>query len=130
VRVVAVVLTLAALAASAAAQAREPAAGEATATSGLYGFVRRGPPRPVCRVGQLCRVPLPNATLVFSSDGAVVARTRTRRDGSYRLALAASWYTVRLSLKLIVGYGLRPSRVTVPQGRFARVDFFVDSRIR
>lgn len=129
VRVGAVILTAAVFAASAAAQVGEPGAGQATA-SGLYGFVRRGPTGPVCRVGQLCTIPVPNATLVFSRNGAQVARACTRRDGSYRIALAPGTYAVRVLMKLILGRGLRPSRVAVPEARFARVDFSIDTGIR
>jgi hypothetical protein len=129
VRIVVLVLTVVVLAASAAAQAWEPGAGEATA-SGLYGFVRRGPVTPVCRVGRPCTAPVPNATLNFFRNGALLARTRTQQDGSYRIALAPGSYTVRVLMKLILGSPVRPPRVTVPVARFMRVDFSIDTRIR
>jgi hypothetical protein len=100
-----------------------------TARSGLYGTVRRGPTMPVCRQGQPCDAPA-KVTLVFSRDGAEVARTRSSAKGSYRLALGPGLYSVRTTGATRIGRGLRPARVRVRPGRFDRIDFFIDTGIR
>jgi hypothetical protein len=101
----------------------------ATATSGLYGIVKRGPIRPVCQVEVACDAPAVGVVLMFSRRGTTVARVRTRAGGRYRVGLARGTYTVRTNQRPF-GVVPTPSRATVPRGRFARVDFFVDTGIR
>jgi hypothetical protein len=100
-----------------------------TTRSGLYGVVKRGPTAPVCRVGEPCDAPAPNVTLLFLRSGRVVARTRTDELGRYRITLRPATYAVRTTQKLF-GRIPKPPRVTVPSGRYARVNFFIDTGIR
>ena len=107
-------------------------AGGATAaeSSGLRGVVMRGPVTPVCMVGQPCDEPAANVRLVFLRNGKAVARVRTGRDGRYRLALAPGVYRVRTAVRPTIGRGIEPQTVRVPRGRYARVDFSIDTGIR
>jgi hypothetical protein len=97
-------------------------------TGGLHGTVVRGPIRPVCQVGVPCTA-LTRATLAFTRDG--VRRTvRSGTDGRYRIALPSGRYAVAVMPRLRIGRGIDPRVVTVPAGRFARVDFTIDTGIR
>ena len=97
--------------------------------SGLFGTVRRGPITPVCKVGVPCDEPAANVTLVFSRAGRVVARMRTKTDGTYRVTLAAGVYAVRTNRSAFERTP-RPSRATVVRFRYRRVNFNIDTGIR
>jgi hypothetical protein len=98
----------------------------ASVTSGLYGDVTRGPITPVCVAEQPCSAPAAGAVLAFSRSGQVIARTRVRADGSYRIALSPGMYSVRA----VSARPLDPSSAWVRQGRFRHVDFAIDTGIR
>jgi hypothetical protein len=94
--------------------------------SGLYGVVTRGPTTPVCRVDVPCSEPYGNSALVFSRLG-VTRRVTTDAKGSYRIGLAPG----RWSLRVQNGhFGWKPTAVTVPSGRYAKLNVFVDTGIR
>ncbi|MGB2874570.1 MAG: hypothetical protein WBB76_03760 [Gaiellaceae bacterium] len=92
--------------------------------TGLHGIVMRGPISPTCVAEKPCSAPASGVTLRFSRNGAVVARARTRANGSYRVSLAPGRYSVA------GGRDLQPARVKVLNGRFLRVDFSIDTGIR
>jgi hypothetical protein len=98
--------------------------------SGLHGTVVIDPARPVCVVGQPCSAPDRHEPLVFSRAGRRVAQATTDSNGNYRLSLAPGDYSVTAPRRLGVGRGLAPRRVTVPRGRYGRVNFTVDIGIR
>ena len=102
----------------------------ATTPSGLRGTVVCSPSRPVCVEDAPCTKPAAGLVLVFSRAGAVVARTTTRADGSYRVPLRPGAYTVRAPAAPRVGAGVKPRLVRVPKDRFARVDFVVDTGLQ
>jgi hypothetical protein len=107
------------------------ACGSATGSSvrtGLYGKVTKGPLTPVCMVGTPCNGPASDTTLVFSRDGAVIARTRTRDDGTYRIALRPGRYAVRTVPRMMSPP--EPGAASVPRTGFRHVNFFVDTGIR
>ena len=107
------------------------ACGAATGSSlrtGLYGTVTKGPLSPVCTDATPCSGPAADMLLVFSRNGSVVARTRTRDNGSYRVALRPGRYVVRAGPTRI--NAATPAGASVPQKGFRRVDFFVDTGIR
>jgi hypothetical protein len=87
-------------------------------------MVSRGPITPTCTIGQPCTAPARGLTLSFSKSGSVVARTKTGDDGSYRVELPAGTYFV------MGPQPLRPQHVMVSTGRFRRVDFSIDTKIR
>src|ERR1041385_5473734 len=75
-------------------------AGAAQATTprnGLYGVVSRGPITPVCVAEQPCSAPAPGRILQFWNGGRMGGHVVTKSDGSYRIALPAATYTVRLA---------------------------------
>jgi hypothetical protein len=119
-----VVLALAALLAALLA-----ADGSARITSGLYGTVREGPTKPVCRLNERCDRPAANLRLRFVRNGMTVAAVRTDARGRYRLPLRPGRYAVR-SAPGGVGSFVEPSNVTVPRARYARVNFYRDTGIR
>jgi hypothetical protein len=124
-------VALAALAIAPAAPSAAPATATAIPASGLYGFVRRGPTTPVCQIGKPCSAPAV-VTLAFTRDGREVARTRSRANGAYRVALAPGTYavhTVRAAPSPPFA-GMRPTRVRVPADEFRRQDFSIDTGIR
>jgi DNA-binding beta-propeller fold protein YncE len=92
----------------------------------LQGKVSRGPITPTCRIGNPCSAPARGLTLRFSKDGnqAVVAQTKTGKDGAYRIDLPPGIYFV------MAAQPVKPQHVTVPKGRYARVDFSFDTKIR
>ncbi|HEX6699757.1 MAG TPA: hypothetical protein VF101_03425 [Gaiellaceae bacterium] len=102
----------------------------ATTSSGLFGFVRRGPIVPVCVVEQPCDGPARNMTLVFWRNGKAAGRTTTSKTGAYRIRLASGVYTMRPAGSATIGRGAEPAKARVVAGRFRRVDFFVDTGIR
>jgi hypothetical protein len=101
-----------------------------TTGTGLYGKVVISPARPVCAVGQSCTAPDKNDVLSFWLRGRRVASARTTSEGRYRVTLAPGRYTVRAKHRGAIGRGLEPTRVLVPRGRFARVNFSLDIGIR
>ena len=96
--------------------------------SGLHGHVREGPIMPVCREDQSCYERAAHADLVFRRHGRIAARTKTRADGSYRIALRPGRYRVRTAHR--VGVGIDPSVVRVPRHGSLRVDFSIDTGIQ
>lgn len=103
------------------------AAHERAPHSGLFGQATKGPLQPVCREGVPCDGPAGRARIYFLRGERIVARTRTDANGSYRIALRHGRY----SIKSKIGFGVvKPSTVTVPHGRFARVDLTLDTGIR
>jgi hypothetical protein len=118
----ALVSCLVALAAAASAS------GAGEARSGLFGTVTRAPIRPVCVPERPCSAPARGVTLIFSRNGDEVGRTRTGDDGSYRVRLPAGVYAVRTIRR--PPRRLEPSRIRVPRGRYARVNFAIDTGIR
>jgi hypothetical protein len=101
-----------------------PSQGAAPA-GGLFGVVTRSPVTPTCVAEMPCSKPASGAVLVFSREGAEVARVKTLRNGTYRIHLAAGVYGVRCSVRR-----LDPNRVRVRAGTMRRVDFSIDTGIR
>ena len=97
--------------------------------SGLRGVVTRESTSPVCRVDEPCEAPAASLALVFKRAGHIVARTTTGPRGGYRIALKPGRYFVTTARRTI-GVGLTPRTVVVPRGRFARVDFHLDSGLQ
>jgi hypothetical protein len=91
---------------------------------GLHGIVSRGPITPTCVQGQPCSAPARALMLSFSQGGSVVARAKTGDDGSYRVDLPPGTYFV------MGPQPVRPQHVIVSAGRFRRVDFSIDTKIR
>lgn len=97
---------------------------------GVFGTVTRGPITPVCRESEPCDEPAAGVVLLFLRDGKVVARTRTRANGSYVLANPpAGRYRVRTTLPAFQRVPA-PGTVRIFPRRFYRVDFFIDTGIR
>ena len=105
-------------------------AGASTNPSGLWGEVKRGPVTPVCVAEQPCYAPAKGVTLVFLRGGVVVRRATTNDLGRYRVRLPAGTYSVRLPQKPAIGRELEPVQARVRAGRYARVDFSIDTGIR
>ena len=105
-------------------------AGASTNPSGLWGEVKRGPVTPVCVAEQPCYAPAKGVTLVFLRSGIVVRRATTNDLGRYRVRLPAGTYSVRLPQKPAIGRDLEPAQARVRAGRYARVDFSIDTGIR
>jgi Carboxypeptidase regulatory-like domain len=97
--------------------------------SGLYGTVREGPIRPVCRANTSCDRPAVNLRLRFVRNGMTVAAVRTDGSGRYRVALRPGRYAVRAAAAGL-GSIVEPSQVTVPAARYARVNLYRDTGIR
>ena len=106
------------------------AAVASTTPSGLRGTVVLSPARPVCNEDEPCTKPAGGYLLLFSRAGAVIARTTTRADGSYRVRLRPGIYAVRAPAAPRVGGGLRPRLVRVFGERFARVDLSIDTGLQ
>jgi hypothetical protein len=99
-------------------------------SSGLRGVVVRGPIAPVCVAEEPCTEPARNVTLLFSRNSRVVGRAVTDTAGRYRVRLPAGVYAVRRPGSMGIGRGIEPNRARVYAGRFARVDFAIDTGIR
>lgn len=97
--------------------------------SGLRGVVTRESTSPVCRVEEPCEAPAAGLALVFKRAGHIVARTTTGAKGGYRVSLKPGRYVVTTATRTI-GVGLTPKLVVVPRGRFARVDFYLDTGVQ
>jgi hypothetical protein len=106
--------------------------GSAPAPALLTGTVVLSPATPLCRMGQSCSRPLAGFKLVFSQKRAVVARTKTDRNGRYRVSLRPGTYAVRTPAdgRARIGRGLEPTRIRVGSVRRATVDFTYDAGIR
>jgi len=97
------------------------------ARSGLYGKTTMGPLMPMCQKDVPCYGPAERKVLIFSRNRHIIARARTTATGTYRISLAPGTYRVRSK----VGFGVvKPPSVTVPRGRFDRVDLILDTGIR
>jgi hypothetical protein len=90
----------------------------------LQGTVFRGPVTPTCVKGQSCSRPAPGVSLGFQKGG-YVAWIKTRKDGSYKIAIPAGRYSVT-----VTGAPVRPKQVSVKRGRVRHLDFVIDTRIR
>jgi hypothetical protein len=97
--------------------------------SGLRGTVVVDPSRPVCIQGRPCSAPAPGVVLRFSRNDRVVARTRTRADGTYRVTLAPGRYVVSLAAAR-APTTIVPHTVRVAAGRMTLRDFTVDTGIQ
>lgn len=104
-------------------------AAASTEESGLRGVVTRESTSPVCRVDVPCEEPAARLALVFKRAGRVVGRTTTGPRGGYRISLKPGTYTVTTA-KRTIGVGLTPRKAVVRPGRFARVDFYLDTGIQ
>jgi hypothetical protein len=100
--------------------------GATTIHSGLYGHVTRGPTSPTCVAEQPCSEPAAGAALQFLQNGQLVAQTRVKENGTYRIALRPGMYTVVAPSRR----PLNPSTARIRTGRFARLDFAIDTGIR
>ena len=98
----------------------------ATLLSLLYGFVTRGPTKPVCQVQMPCTAPYAHATLVFSR-AAVTRKVTTDTTGKYRVALPTGRWSLRVQSSR---FGWTPRSVVVPSARYARLNIDVDTGIR
>lgn len=100
-----------------------------TNATGLQGYVKRGPTRPVCRIGVPCTEPARGVKLIFSRSGTTVATTTTNKKGWYRLTLRSGRYTVRTNKR---GHEAvpQPRAVTVPTSTVRRRDFMLDTGLR
>jgi hypothetical protein len=105
------------------------AAAQTGTRSGLRGTVTLALVSPVCVEGEPCSKPAPHALIAFRRDGRVVGRVETRADGSYRIALRPGRYVVSAP-EFRRGTRVTPRRVTVPKGKFARVDLEIDTGIQ
>ena len=97
-----------------------------TLTGGLHGVVTRGPTMPVCVVEKPCSAPAAAVRVAFLRAGRA-HRTTTDAKGRYRIALAPGRYTVRVTGDR---FGVKPTAVVVPRGRFALQNLYVDTGIR
>jgi len=97
-----------------------------TLTSGLHGVVTRGPIMPVCMEGVPCSAPAAHTRVSFFRGGRAY-RVLTDAAGRYRIGLVAGRYTVHVTGDR---FGVRPTSVVVPRGRFARQNLYADTGIR
>ncbi len=106
-----------------------PAASSAGTGTGLYGVVRKGPIRPVCRVDVPCDSPV-SVTLVFSRGSVEVARVRSTAQGRYRILLPPGYYTIRSTTRVGISRVPRPHAVHVRVDHWDRIDLRFDTGIR
>jgi hypothetical protein len=102
----------------------------AVALSGLTGLVTRGPITPVCRIDTPCDEPASRVVLAFTNTRGATFTTRTTDTGRYRITLAPGRYRVRTRQPSLFERVPKPSEVVVPRGRYARVNFTIDTGIR
>jgi hypothetical protein len=95
---------------------------------GLQGRVLRAPAQPVCVSLRPCSTPV-SVVLAFFRSGRERAHVRSSRNGEYRVSLAPGRYSVRVAHRHPLWRAL-PQTVRVPVGRYARVNFFVDTGIQ
>jgi hypothetical protein len=100
-----------------------------TSAAGLRGYVKRGPTRPVCRVGVPCTEPARGVKLIFSRSGKAVATATTNQKGWYRVALRPGRYTVRTNKKGPEATP-QPRTANVPASTVRRRDFLLDTGLR
>ena len=100
----------------------------AALVSGLHGLVTKGPTMPVCRQGESCSAPV-QVTLLFHRAGHTY-RTRSGRDGRYRIVLAPGFYTVTTVEHVGIGRNIAPRAIHVRRGHVDRLDFSIDTGIR
>jgi hypothetical protein len=98
-------------------------------SSGLYGFVRKGPVAPVCQAGLPCNAPA-SVTLVFSRAGVEVARVRSTQQGRYRIGLPPGYYTIRSVMRVGISNVPRPHAVHVRLRHWDKIDLLFDTGIR
>lgn len=103
-----------------AAGSAPPAAG-----TGIAGTVTRGPIAPVCTAETPCDAPAAGVAVDVLQGGVAVARVITGVDGRYYVLAVPGDYVIRAT-----GRGLTPRSVHVQSGRFAEVDFSIDTGIR
>jgi hypothetical protein len=102
----------------------------ASAGSGLFGVVSRGPTKPVCTRDAPCTEPAPHVRLVFVRQGRVFGRALTTSRGRYRVGLPKGAYAVRVAgPQLAIGRGIDPKRVRIAAG-WRRQNFEIDTGIR
>jgi hypothetical protein len=97
----------------------------ATARSGAFGTVIRGPITPVCSVEQPCSEPAAGAVLIFSRSGSEAARVTVGPAGGYRIHLRPGLYTVRAGSRRI-----EPLTLRIRSGAMTHADFSIDTGIR
>ena len=100
-----------------------------TNATGLQGYVKRGPTRPVCRVGVPCTEPARGVKLIFSRSGKVAATAVTNEKGWYHVRLRAGRYTVRTN-KRGPEATPQPRTASVPTTTVRRRDFLLDTGLR
>jgi hypothetical protein len=94
--------------------------------SGLYGVVTRGPTKPVCQVRMPCTAPYGHASLVFMRLG-VTRKVTADAKGAYRISLSPGRWSLHVQG---ARFAWTPRAVTVPSGRYAKVNVSVDTGIR
>lgn len=107
-------------------------ASAAAQPSGLHGTVTKGPIAPVCRVGQRCDAPV-QVTLRFtrsSTTRSPVYTVRSKSNGTYRIALPSSVYSVSVSERIGIDHLVRPRTVRVRSRHLDDINFFIDTGIR
>jgi hypothetical protein len=100
----------------------------ATPSSGLHGFVRKGPITPVCYEDVPCDGPAAGVVLTFVRADGTRAQVKTRATGFYRIKLPAGRYTVKASQ----GHPPLPypQKVRVRVGHDDRLDFYIYTGIQ
>ena len=103
-----------------------PASG--STRSGAYGTLTRGPITPVCMAEQPCSAPVPDTLIRFyaAASDHLVAQTRSRGDGRYRVVIAPGRYTI----KVVPQRRLQTNGIRIPAGRFVHLDISIDTGIR
>jgi hypothetical protein len=96
--------------------------------SGFQGIVTKGPIVPVCRAGTPCDAPV-QVTLLFHRAGHTY-RTRSGRNGRYRILLAPGYYAVTTLERIGIGRNVKPRTVHVTRAHVDRLDFSIDTGIR
>jgi hypothetical protein len=98
--------------------------------TGLYGLVVISPAFPVCEEGVPCTRPAGGVVLqFFRVGGHRVAATRTRADGTFRVALTPGKYVVSTPSPKRTSR-LNPRTATVPRTHYGRANFTLDIGIR
>jgi hypothetical protein len=100
-----------------------------TNATGLQGYVKRGPTRPVCRIGVPCDEPARGVKLIFSRSGKTAATAVTNKKGWYRVTIRPGRYSVRTNKRGPEAFP-QPRTVTVPTSTVRRRDFMLDTGLR